>query len=394
MSAPHATDELAARLAEVAELHAELQAAVDAAEPEWPDFAALLPPRAPRVARRYRLADAAVVVGAFAASMLALDSQGLLSWAQRLELGPAQSAWMGALRPWHEAVDGVGLTAPRRALVGAAEGLGRALGGGDDPLLADGWVEVTSLFEFTVVEADAEPEDPPPDPEAVFEAMALEEAAAAAAGKQVTVLLVGDSMIAGSLGTALARHLEKNPRFKVVQAFQTATGLSRPDIYDWMKVIPPLLERESPRFVIASFGANDATTIREGDQTLEFGEAGWRRAYTARVQAMMRTLAGERSQVLWLTLPPMRDARYSQRTADLNRLFAAAARKVPRVELLQLDMLVAGEGGGYATFVRSAEGQLTRFRLDDGVHYSPAGARAVARWGVDWLNERAGGSRR
>ena len=39
-------------------------------------------------------------------------------------------------------------------------------------------------------------------------------------------------------------------------------------------------------------------------------------------------------------------------------------------------------------FVRGEDGRLVRFRLDDGVHYSPAGARAITRWVVDWIYER------
>ena len=35
-----------------------------------------------------------------------------------------------------------------------------------------------------------------------------------------------------------------------------------------------------------------------------------------------------------------------------------------------------------------ASGRLVRLRMDDGVHYSPAGARAISRWVVDWLRER------
>jgi uncharacterized protein len=341
---------------------------------------------APPTGRAYGVIDTAAVLATFAVAMLLFDSQGLLGWAQRLELGPAQAALVGALRPLHDALDQGRLTVPRRALDDAAERVGRALGGGDDPLLADGWIEVQSIDELEVVEATPEPA--PPAPEPATPPAPLAAAGATPRADAITVLLLGDSMIAGSLGTALAKQLEKNPRLRTVQAFQTATGLSRPDVYDWMKVLPPLLERERPRLVIASFGANDATTIRDGARTLEFGEPGWRQAYAARVQAMMRSLAGDRTQVLWLGLPPMRDARYAQRTSDLNRLFSSAARRVPRVEFLELEMLVAGERGGYATFVRSPEGKLTRFRLDDGVHYSPAGARAVARWGVDWVNER------
>jgi hypothetical protein len=195
-------------------------------------------------------------------------------------------------------------------------------------------------------------------------------------------------MIAGSLGASLSRALARDSRLRVVHAFQTATGLSRPDIYDWMKVLPPLLERERPRLIVCSLGANDGTRILDGDRAVDFGEPGWREAYSARVIAMMRTLSSSGTRVLWLGLPPMRSARYSSHAHYLNGIFARAAKKVPGVEFLELRMLVADSAGEYATFVRTADGRLVRFRLDDGVHYSPAGARAITRWVVDWIYER------
>src|SRR5262249_39821872 len=208
-------------------------------------------------------------------------------------------------------------------------------------------------------------------------------------GAVPTVLLMGESMIAGSLGGAIATRLTRDPRPGVVRAFQTATGLGRSDLFDWMKVVPPLLEREKPQYVVCSIGANDATNILDGERLLAFGRAGWRKAYSERVLTMMRLLAGENSKVLWLGLPPMREPSFSERARYLNHIFAEAAKEVPRVEYLDLDMLVSGPGGEYATFIRS-EGRFVRVRMDDGIHYSPPGAKAIARWVVDWIYERRG----
>ena len=102
----------------------------------------------------------------------------------------------------------------------------------------------------------------------------------------------------------------------------------------------------------------------------------------------MRALTGDDTRVLWLTLPPMRDHRLSARGAYLNQVFAQCARKVPRVESLELDLLVGNRDRQYATFVQTGDGRLLRYRLDDGVHLAPAGARAVAVWVRDWLRER------
>jgi hypothetical protein len=362
--------------------------------------------------RVYRVRDVAVVLGVFAALMVAFDAEGLALWARRMDVGPTQSAWLAVLSPLQRGTAAVGLGAGRSALLALSDRLALALGAGEDPLFVDAWrteADLASELKFPAADSldgilEAEP-DLPAVPLPSPEAAALDpeppsgpaEPAAAdvrAAGSQATVLLVGDSLLAGSLSGAITRALARDSRVRVVQAVQSATGLSRPDVFDWMKVVPPLLEREKPQFIICSFGANDAQSIRQNGKLLEFGDAEWAAAYRDRVLAMMRALAGDKTRVLWLGLPPMRDPRMSARARALNRIFAWAPRKAPRVEYLELSMLIAGPDGEFATFVSDREGRFVRLRMEDGVHYAPAGSRAIAAWVVDWVYERLPKARR
>ena len=208
------------------------------------------------------------------------------------------------------------------------------------------------------------------------------------------MLLLGDSLIAGSLGGVIARGLSRDGRFRVVHLMQSATGLSRPDLFDWTAVVPPLLEREQPALIICSFGANDGVTLQKGDASLAFGTRGWRAEYRDRVEAMMATLAGTGTRVLWLGLPPMRDPRLVRRSRAINRIFEATARRVPGVEYFDVRPLVAGPDGAFTTFGTGRDGSLEKLRLDDGVHYAAAGALRVGRWAIDWAWERAGAPRR
>lgn len=329
------------------------------------------------------VASTAFVLLVAALVAVVLDSEGLVGWARRLEVGPARHAALAMLEPLHEGLERLGATAPRRWASGGREGLERLVGTAD-PVLARGWV--TTAPEPVV----APPVPAPPEPRA---APIAEVSPPPAPAPQPTrpsggVLLLGDSMMAGSLGSTLERTLSRTGH-QVTRAAQLGTGLARPDLYDWSRVVPALLERDRPRFIIVSLGANDATTLREGDDDIEYGDARWREVYVARVEAMMRTLTAGKARVLWLSLPPMRERRLSGRAASLNGLFAASARKVSRVEVLELDVLVGDRERQYATFVQGKDGRLLRYRLDDGVHLAPAGAQAVARWVGDWLRERS-----
>lgn len=336
---------------------------------------------AARPGRVFGVKETAVVLAVAGVVAVALDSEGLLAWARRLEVGRGQAALVRALVPVHAALVKLGADAPRRWASRAREELLLRVGGEGDPLLAEGWVEPASV---AVAEA-ALPRSPPLAP-ARKSAEALP-APEVPAGEGV--LLLGDSMMGGSLGSTLERTLTVSSGLRVARATQLGTGLARPDVYDWMKVVPALLQRERPRFVVISLGANDATNLLENGEQLDYGEARWRQVYAGRVEAMMRALAGEKTRVLWLALPPMRDRRLSARAAFLNRVFAQCARKVPRVELLEVGLLIADAQRQFATFVKAPDGRLLRYRLDDGVHLAPAGARAVAVWVRDWVRERA-----
>ncbi|MDP2274688.1 MAG: DUF459 domain-containing protein [Archangium sp.] len=336
---------------------------------------------ATRPARTFGVKDTAVVLLVACVVAMLLDSEGLLAWAQRLEVGRAQAMLLRTLAPLHDALSKVGLDAPRRWAARGREELSRRVGGEGDPLLAEGWVAPAAPAPVPVVEAAPE--------ERVLAAPAPPEPEPVAAQPGGGVLLLGDSMIAGSLGATLERTLARSSGLPVTRAAQLGTGLARPDVYDWMKVVPALLQRDRPRFVVVSLGANDATNLREGDDQLDYGEPRWRQVYAARVEAMMRALTGEYTRVLWLTLPPMRDKRLSTRAAFLNRVFAQTARKVPRVEFLEVDLLIGDPQRQFATFVQAPDGRLLRYRLDDGVHLAPAGSRAVAVWVRDWVRERA-----
>lgn len=339
---------------------------------------------APRPAgRAFSVRDTAIVLVVACVFAVLFDSEGLLGWARRLEVGRTQAVLVHTLASLHETLSGVRLDLPRQWSSRAREQLAKRVGGDGDPLLAKGWVPpIARVVAPVMVLSMTLPPEESPEPEMP----AVVEQPAPGDG----ILLIGDSMIGGSLGATLERTLAMSSGLPVRRAAQLGTGLARPDIFDWMQVVPALIEREHPRFVVISLGANDATNLLEGDEQIDYGTARWRQVYSARVEAMMRALAGEHTRVLWLTLPPMRDRRLSARATYLNGVFAQCARKVPRVEFLEVDLLIGDPQRQFATFVQAPDGRLLRYRLDDGVHLAPAGSRAVAVWVRDWVRERAG----
>ena len=77
--------------------------------------------------RFYGTRDLAIVTSSFALCLLLLEGGGLVTWASRLEAGPAQDRWLAVLEPLESGLDAVGLTWPRKALISLADTVGSAM---------------------------------------------------------------------------------------------------------------------------------------------------------------------------------------------------------------------------------------------------------------------------
>ncbi len=353
--------------------------------------------------RTYRLRQVALLLGAFALGLLLLDADGLKTWATRMEVGWVQDLWLAPIEPLQHAAQRVGLTAPRRYAVAASDRLAaRFCGSADDAsaLLARGWKggegePAPRAAAPPTVRAPPNSSAPTPRMRPAGLAAPSAERDLARSTPQVvssaapaTVLLLGDSMMAANLASAVAHGFEGNRRVKLVQAHREATGLSRPDVFDWPSVVPDLLAAHRPRLIVCSFGGNDAQRVRLSGKRLEYGDEGWDELYHGRVRAMMQALAGTDADVLWLGLPRMRSAAYDERMQHLNTIFASEARELARVTFRETASAVSAGNGGYTAYLRGPNGKLVRTRLDDGVHYAPGGAHAVAARVIDWINAR------
>jgi hypothetical protein len=398
-------------------------------------------PDGQRPARHYTIGELAVVFAAFALTAMLLESEGLVTWASRLSLGSTQSALLSVLGPTHRALARVGLARPRRIAMRTVNQLAARYGPAlseapsdlpDEPvqLLRMEPIEVVGVVpSVTSPDADANADsnadadvvadlvddasgvnpDSEADPGAQSETASNPQATTELQApdvpfpvppsappekhvhrRTVTVLLLGDSMMGLGLSGAITRTLSDEGHFRVVRAFKEATGLSRPDIYNWMEVLPPLLEESKPKLVVCTLGANDAQRIEEDGEVLEYGTRRWRAAYRTRVHELMTMLSAHGTEVLWLGLPTMRASDFNERMAKLNDIFESEANKVAHVHYLESASAVTGPDGAFVSFLSDESGQLVQLRMDDGIHYARAGGERVAQRVVNWINERTG----
>ena len=347
-----------------------------------------------------------------------LDAEGLRVWAERLEFGATRTAALALAERWASVGEAVGATALRAALIRSAsrwtaepEAPAESPPGempspaepGTVPTPAPDADEAKGV-DAGVSVAQAQPTPAPVSPEPALPPSATLASASPAPASPVrvvlppgeekldpkqgeapsmgpkdgkTVLLVGDSMIGSSLGPELARELLKRGGFRVVTAWQPATGLSRGDYYDWGPRMAALMAKHKPQHVVVTLGTNDGQDLRgPGKKPVFYGTPGWGPGYEQLVRAAAARLTRGGAALYWLDLPPMRPPVFAKAAREVNVRVAAALSGMPHVVRVPVPADLTGENGAYTD--RSRTDPPFTARASDGVHWSQKSGRLFA----------------
>jgi hypothetical protein len=194
-----------------------------------------------------------------------------------------------------------------------------------------------------------------------------------------TIALVGDSLMAVSLAPNLNRELKKLGVTKVIQAYRSGTGLSRPDYFNWMTEYPKLLAGQSPKIIICTIGSNDAQGFQVGNKVYQFGQPEWSAEYARRLESFLMMLQAQNAQVYWVTLPKMRNPVFDAKIQALNKLVANRLEGQARITLISPNAILSPENpNAYIEYARDSKSGQEQLRTEDGIHLSDAGGRKLA----------------
>lgn len=359
---------------------------------------------------RYKsLVQLAGAMAGFAFAILLLESQALLVWAERLEVGPVRTEALKAATYAHKKLQPLGADSIRRESLAALDRLGWS----DDPArlaAARNSIAGASAFNLPCNATTAKQLRPTPslsNPAAIRGASVpiangipartpLAPLPAIQNERPRVVALVGDSMMAVGLGNVLLRASADNKNLRVIKAFRSGTGLARPDVFDWMDEYPAMIDTDKPGAnktgegkpdaIIVAMGANDGQGFVEDGKVLPFGSDAWVKVYQQRTAAFLDLLTQDGARVVWVGLPPMKSSQYDARIAEINRIAYSVVSQNPQATWWNPDSLVGDESGNFREFVTTPDGKTTRLRQPDGIHLSDEGAALLAPALMNWLN--------
>jgi hypothetical protein len=212
--------------------------------------------------------------------------------------------------------------------------------------------------------------------------------------RKLTIWIAGDSLVI-TPGYAIIRAAGASPAMQSVGGVdgRIATGLTRPDVFNWFDEIRKQVKELKPKVVVLDFGGNDdkayMTGLPEGVTIDDFGGSVWRREYARRVGGVMDVINRAGAFVVWLGLPQTSSPEQTARFDVVNAVVEKQARKRPgRAAYIDTYRLFAGDDGGYTQYMRNLSGDLVHVRAADGVHFEREGGDIIAREVLKALNKQ------
>lgn len=206
--------------------------------------------------------------------------------------------------------------------------------------------------------------------------------------QQRHIVLAGDSMMAVGLAPQLLREIQPyKTNATTAKAYRAATGLARPDVFDWQKEYPLMIGGMTPDVIIVAIGANDTQNLEVNRKVLTIGSDEWRAVYEERLTNYLNMLTQDGATVLWLKLPPMRPSKYNRNVTIVNEVAQKVVAQNPRVIWWDTSDRFVNSNGKFAEFAAIPPStKQVRIRQSDGIHLTDSGAQLISADIIAWLN--------
>jgi hypothetical protein len=206
------------------------------------------------------------------------------------------------------------------------------------------------------------------------------------------IWVAGDSLVAVP-GQALERAAGSAGALDVLTVeSRVATGLGRPDVYNWYTRFESAIRGLRPNVAVLSFGADDGHNylagVPAGHAIGPLGSASWDAEYRRRLEGVTREFNDAGIYLIWLGLPIIRGPTQNHSFQTIDKLLRAVAVAHPRtVALIDTYRMFETPKGRYTDYLRNAHGALVLMRASDGIHYEPPAGDLIARAVLKRLNE-------
>lgn len=200
--------------------------------------------------------------------------------------------------------------------------------------------------------------------------------------KPKRVLILGDSLAATGFGALLERKLDAHEDIECFRKGKSASGLARPDFFDWPTEAKKQLEFRKPELVVVIMGGNDGQDLtRKKGKRVSWSEPdAWKDDYRARMDDFLATLAADERKVLWLGLPTMGMRSLETKLETIRAIQREAVEALgDRGRYVDTAPFVTGDDGALLTEAKVGGSKKAQpIRAEDRIHFTMSGSEYFA----------------
>lgn len=186
------------------------------------------------------------------------------------------------------------------------------------------------------------------------------------------MLLLGDSMLKSGLQMHLQTKLHKQyPDAEVIVKSQSGTGLSRPEIFNWIDYVKTLTASYEDIYVF--LGTNDAQNFVVDKKIYAFGSDEWAQEYGNRVSVFLSSACEKAKNVFWIGSLKMRSESFDKKMSILNSIVKAEIKKNKSCGKFISTYQWITEKNNYIDHM-TIDKKTQKVRMEDGIHLSYWGA--------------------
>ncbi|MEZ4450096.1 MAG: DUF459 domain-containing protein [Nannocystaceae bacterium] len=195
------------------------------------------------------------------------------------------------------------------------------------------------------------------------------------------VLILGDSLAATGFGAVLEKRLDEHPDIECFRKAKSASGLARPDFFDWMGEAQKQVKDRDPHLVVVIMGGNDGQdlTNKTGKgKRVHWNSDEWNEAYRERIASFLDGVRGEGRKVLWLGLPKMGMQSFEKKLELIRDVQQNALADFDEATYLDTIPYFVDDKGNLQDKADVGKRKNQTLRADDGIHFTMAGSEYFA----------------
>jgi len=204
--------------------------------------------------------------------------------------------------------------------------------------------------------------------------------------------VIGDFLAAG-LARALPDALDDAQSVEVARETRNASGLARPDRYNWSRRVKDIVEEQTIHIAVIMLGSNDRRRIRTAQGFHDFGTEAWEDAYKLRVDALIEELTGAKVAVYWMGLPIVADEEARAEYEQINSIIRERAY-LGGIKYIDTWNGFSDQFGNYSAFGPSVAGVTKRLRDNNGIGFTSEGNRKLAEFAASVIKRDLASARR